>query len=188
VRFAGQRREEVYGWVEKTLVRFQYTSLDKPGKGLVRRYLSRMTGLSRARVTRYPQFSFRHYGAAEGLQNLTVLSLAQCGAGYIRAGSEGGLYRYDGTRFRLMSAAEGLPCSTEVHALHVAADGSLWDNPCSRLFRFDGGCLLQRPSGPAHHCGRGPPAKPPGGFARLGYEADWVANGADLLKSLARGS
>jgi hypothetical protein len=52
VRFAGQRREEIYGWVEKTLVRFQYTGLDKPGKGLVRRYLSQMTGLSRAQVTR----------------------------------------------------------------------------------------------------------------------------------------
>src|SRR5437763_11884086 len=52
VRFAGQRREEVYGWVEKTLVRLQYASLDKAGKGLVRQYLSRMTGLSRAQVTR----------------------------------------------------------------------------------------------------------------------------------------
>ena len=52
VRFAGQRREEVYSWVEKTLVRLEYASLDKPGKGLVRRYLSRMTGLSRAQVTR----------------------------------------------------------------------------------------------------------------------------------------
>ena len=52
MRFAGQRREEVYGWVEKTLVRLEYVSLDKPGKGLVRRYLSRITGLSRAQVTR----------------------------------------------------------------------------------------------------------------------------------------
>jgi hypothetical protein len=52
VRFAGQRREEVYGWVEKTLVRLEYGSLDKAGKGLVRRYLTRMTGLSRAQVTR----------------------------------------------------------------------------------------------------------------------------------------
>lgn len=52
VRFAGQRREEVYGWVEKTLVRVQYASLAKPDKGLVRRYLSRMTGLGRAQVTR----------------------------------------------------------------------------------------------------------------------------------------
>lgn len=52
VRFAGQRREEVYGWVEKTLVRHQYASLARPDKGLVRRYLARMTGLSRAQVTR----------------------------------------------------------------------------------------------------------------------------------------
>lgn len=52
VRFAGQRREEVYGWVEKTLVWHQYASLDRPGKGLVRRYIARMTGLSRAQVTR----------------------------------------------------------------------------------------------------------------------------------------
>ncbi|MGA2721322.1 MAG: ATP-binding protein [Bryobacteraceae bacterium] len=84
------------------------------------------------------QYSFRHYGAAEGLQNLVILSLAQDGAGYIWAGSEGGLYRYDGTRFRLMGAAEGLPCSNEVHTLHVAADGALWANTCAQILRFDG--------------------------------------------------
>jgi signal transduction histidine kinase/CheY-like chemotaxis protein/streptogramin lyase len=84
------------------------------------------------------QYSFRNYGAADGLQNLSILSLAQDGAGYIWAGSEGGLYRYDGTRFRLMAAAEGLPCATEVHALHVAADGALWANTCAQIFRFDG--------------------------------------------------
>ena len=84
------------------------------------------------------QYSFRNYGAADGLQNLAILSLAQDGAGYIWAGSEGGLYRYDGTRFRLMAAAEGLPCATEVHTLHVAADGALWVNTCAQIFRFDG--------------------------------------------------
>ena len=52
VRFAGQRREEVYGWVEKTLVRLEYASLNRPGKGLVRLYIARMTGLSRAQATR----------------------------------------------------------------------------------------------------------------------------------------
>jgi transposase InsO family protein len=52
MQFSGQRREEVYGWVEKTLVRRQYVSLDRPGKGLVRLYLARMTGFSRAQVTR----------------------------------------------------------------------------------------------------------------------------------------
>jgi len=52
VRFAGQRREEVYAWTERTLVRHQYASLGKREKGLVRRYVARMTGLSRAQVTR----------------------------------------------------------------------------------------------------------------------------------------
>ena len=84
------------------------------------------------------QYSFRHYGAGDGLQNLSVLSLAQDGAGFVWAGSEGGLYRYDGTRFRLMAAAEGLPCSAEVHVLFVAADGALWANTCAQVFRFDG--------------------------------------------------
>ena len=84
------------------------------------------------------QLSFRHYGAAEGLENLATLSLAQDGEGFLWAGTEGGLYRYDGTKFRLMGAAEGLPCTTEVQAMYVSADGALWASTCSKLFRFDG--------------------------------------------------
>jgi signal transduction histidine kinase/ligand-binding sensor domain-containing protein/ActR/RegA family two-component response regulator len=84
------------------------------------------------------QYSFRHYGAAEGLQNLVILSLVQDRAGYIWAGSEGGLYRYDGTRFRLIGPADGMPCATEIHTLYVAADGALWTNACNQIFRFDG--------------------------------------------------
>ena len=84
------------------------------------------------------QYSFRHYGAAEGLQNMVILSLAQDRAGYIWAGSEGGLYRYDGTRFHLIGPAEGLPCSTEIHTLYLAADGALWTNACNQILRFDG--------------------------------------------------
>src|SRR4051794_10526424 len=52
VRFSGQRREEVYGGTERTLVRHQYAALGRKEKGLVRRYVARMTGLSRAQVTR----------------------------------------------------------------------------------------------------------------------------------------
>jgi hypothetical protein len=52
VRFAGQRREEVYAWTERTLVRHQYASLGKREKGLVRLYVARMTGLSRAQAAR----------------------------------------------------------------------------------------------------------------------------------------
>jgi transposase InsO family protein len=52
VRFAGQRRQEVYEWVERTLVRHEYASLRKPDKGVLRLYLGQMSGLSRAQVTR----------------------------------------------------------------------------------------------------------------------------------------
>ena len=83
------------------------------------------------------QYSFRFYGAAEGLQNLVVLSLAQDRAGFIWVGTEGGLYRYDGTRFRLMGLAEGLPCSGEAHGLFLSSDGALWTNTCGGIFRFD---------------------------------------------------
>jgi ligand-binding sensor domain-containing protein len=84
------------------------------------------------------QYEFRAYGSAEGLRNPVVLSLAQDADGYIWVGTEGGLYRYDGSRFRLMGQAEGLPCSTEVHTLFVAADKALWVNTCSGVYRFDG--------------------------------------------------
>ena len=52
VRFAGQHREEVYAWTEATLVQHQYGIVSRQEKGLVRRYVARMTGLSRAQVTR----------------------------------------------------------------------------------------------------------------------------------------
>ena|SRR5579871_364 len=52
VQFAGQGREEVYAWAESTLVRHEYARLGKAGKGLVRRYMAQMTGLSRAQLTR----------------------------------------------------------------------------------------------------------------------------------------
>ena len=52
LRFTGQRREEVYAWVERTLVQHQYASLKRSQKGLLRRYIASLTGLSRAQVTR----------------------------------------------------------------------------------------------------------------------------------------
>src|SRR5258708_33546322 len=52
VRFGGVRRGEVYAWVERTLVRHEYAGLGRADKGVVRQYLGRMTGRSRAQGTR----------------------------------------------------------------------------------------------------------------------------------------
>ena len=52
LKFKGASREERYGWIEEVLKRFDYFRLGKKGKGLVKAYLERMSGLSRAQVTR----------------------------------------------------------------------------------------------------------------------------------------
>jgi len=50
--FQGRDREEVYIWVNLTLRQQKYGELKRSGRGLVRRYLEKMTGLSRAQTTR----------------------------------------------------------------------------------------------------------------------------------------
>ena len=50
--FEGRQREEVYGWVNQTLRQQGYEDLKRSGRGLLRRYVEKMTGLSRAQTTR----------------------------------------------------------------------------------------------------------------------------------------
>lgn len=52
LRFEASDRRELYEWVERTLVQQEYQGLTRQNKGLVRRYLGKMTGLGRAQVTR----------------------------------------------------------------------------------------------------------------------------------------
>ena len=52
VDFKPEGREAAYGFVRRTLVRLRYGELDRGGKGVVREYLVKTTGLSRAQVTR----------------------------------------------------------------------------------------------------------------------------------------
>jgi len=52
VWFEATRREEVYGWVTRTLCYQEYWNQKRSAQGLLRQHLARMTGLSRAQVTR----------------------------------------------------------------------------------------------------------------------------------------
>jgi transposase len=45
-------KTECYRWIQGTLVRFQYLSLGKTDRGLVRRYLQQISGYSRAQIAR----------------------------------------------------------------------------------------------------------------------------------------
>lgn len=52
VRFEASQREEIYGWVERLLCQQEYAGQGRRARGLLRRYLGKMTGLSRAQLTR----------------------------------------------------------------------------------------------------------------------------------------
>jgi transposase len=53
--FQAQDRQEMYGWIDRTLRQQDYGRLNRTGKGLVRSYVAKMTGLSRSQTTRLIQ-------------------------------------------------------------------------------------------------------------------------------------
>lgn len=55
IRFEGKTRKQIYTWVEKVLVHHPYPQQGRRVRGLLRQYLEKMTGLSRAQVTRLIQ-------------------------------------------------------------------------------------------------------------------------------------
>ena len=52
VQFQAQDKEQVYDWVERTQRKHGWNGLARASRGLVRRYLEKLTGLSRAQITR----------------------------------------------------------------------------------------------------------------------------------------
>src|SRR5579859_2491314 len=71
------------------------------------------------------EYSYAHYGIAEGLAGATVYSLTQDRDGFLWAGTETGLSRFDGTHFTNFTTKDGLP---GVEVLQVFADsrGRVW--------------------------------------------------------------
>jgi hypothetical protein len=52
LRFEGVSIEERYCWIESVLVRFMYPRLKRGEKGVIRQYLQKVTGYSRAQICR----------------------------------------------------------------------------------------------------------------------------------------
>src|SRR3982751_5275569 len=73
------------------------------------------------------QYAQTRYEAHDGIAHNLVNALAQTPDGYLWAGSEEGLTRYDGTTFRIFDRRNtpGLPANT-ISALAVDRTGVLW--------------------------------------------------------------
>jgi diguanylate cyclase (GGDEF)-like protein len=68
---------------------------------------------------------FHQYGSSDGLTNLNVRCLLQDPTGYIWVGTDNGLFRYDGGKFRAFGHADGLS-NTEITSLAESPSGTLW--------------------------------------------------------------
>jgi signal transduction histidine kinase/ligand-binding sensor domain-containing protein/CheY-like chemotaxis protein len=71
------------------------------------------------------RYNFKFYGEDEGLQNLSVQAVLQDRAGFLWAGTQNGLYRYDGTRFTAFTRTDGLP-GARIESLYEGPDATLW--------------------------------------------------------------
>src|SRR5579862_8221126 len=83
------------------------------------------------------RYSFKFYGEEEGLQNLAVQVVLQDRAGFLWAGTQNGLYRYDGNRFVRFGIAEGL-AGARIESLHESIDATLWVGTRTGLARKSG--------------------------------------------------
>ena len=58
IELRGLTAEEKYRWIEEVLIRFKYHRLKRDEKGVIRRYIERITGYSRAQVSRLSDNQF----------------------------------------------------------------------------------------------------------------------------------
>jgi len=77
------------------------------------------------------------YGVDQGLTNPTILALHQDHQGFLWISTEGGLFRYDGDRFRPFNATPG-PRKGNIISLYSSADGQFWTGSIAGLFRWTG--------------------------------------------------
>jgi len=82
-------------------------------------------------------WSFQVYGAKDGLTNSNIVALHQDRQGFIWASTEGGLFRYDGDRFRFFPAERETKKGIII-CLYTSADGRLWAGSAAGLFRWTG--------------------------------------------------
>jgi len=80
IRFEGESRSQVYHWIEQVLCLQQYHQQSRGARGLIRLYLAKMTGRSRAQVTRLIT-RYRRHGTVQPGVDFSV-PLAQLAAVY----------------------------------------------------------------------------------------------------------
>ena len=84
------------------------------------------------------RFTFRTYAQEEGLTDLSVECVLQDRLGYLWAGTDDGLFRFDGRQFTKFSREQGLP-RTRIYQLFETSDGRFYAATAAGLTRFTSG-------------------------------------------------
>ncbi len=102
------------------------------------------SGAQAEEAERWSQFAdpvFQHYTPENGLPNVAATALAQDGDGFLWVGTQGGLARWDGYRFRSYKADPKDPTALPdnfIKILHVDRRGRLWiGTSAGGLARYD---------------------------------------------------
>ena len=119
VSFTLTDRGAAHAWMTDTLKRFRYGHCSRADKGLLRRYLAKVTGLSRAQVTRVIT-QFHRTGLIEDRRKAPAKPFAR---------------RYTAEDIRLLAA---------VDALHGTLSGPATRKLCERMFRVFGDARFER--------------------------------------------
>jgi len=117
--FEAPAREDLYDWLTDELRRLGYLRLGKADKGLVRRYLERVSGLSRAQLTRLIQ-QFRETGSIRDRRGRPAKPFPR---------------RYTDADIRLLA---------EVDALHGTPSGPATRKLCERACQVFGDTRFER--------------------------------------------
>jgi ligand-binding sensor domain-containing protein len=96
------------------------------------------------------QLPLRYYGQAEGLKNLSVNALAQDRFGYLWAGTENGLFRFDGDRFLQVEIDDAADGAAQVNALLSDKNGRIWAGTDSGLYVRENGRFTEVRLDPRH--------------------------------------
>lgn len=122
VSFTLTDRPSAYAWMAETFKHFRYARCARADKGLLRRYVAKVTGFSRAQVTRViAQFS--RYGLIEDRRKAPVKPFAR---------------RYTAADIRLLA---------EMEVLHSTLSGPTTRKLCERMFQVFGDRRFERLAG-----------------------------------------
>ena len=123
ISFTLENRQAAYGWMADTLKRFGYARCNRSDKGALRRYLCKVTGLSRAQVAR-------------------CIKRFTAGGGRIKDRR-----RPPAVPFVRRYTAEDIRLLAEVDALHGTLSGTTTRKLCERAFKKHGDARYERLSG-----------------------------------------